>query len=80
MAFGRSTRDDGPQPTCEDDYYAQPDEAWAEAYEILRDGCEFPPSFESFEHGLEATLARARAPISVQQYANQLATYYQRKP
>jgi len=75
----RQRHEDGPLPTCEDDYYNQPDEAWGEAYEILLGGCDFPPSLEAFEHGLEVTRARARAPISVQQYAYLCANYYQRK-
>jgi hypothetical protein len=79
MPLGRRRGVQEPLPTCEDDYYAQEDPAWGEAYEILRDRCEGPPSFEQFEHGLEMTRARARAAISVQQYAYRLGAYYQRR-
>lgn len=61
-----------------DDFHGQRDTAWGQAWEILVEGCEIPPSFEAFKYGLEYTRTRSRAPITVQQYARTLADTYQR--
>lgn len=66
------------RPTNEDDFLNRRDGAWGKAWDILLEGCEIPPSMEGFDHGLELTRSRSRAPISVQQYARTLSDNYQR--
>lgn len=61
-----------------DDYLNERDGMWANAWDILLEGCEIPPSLEGFKHGLELVRGRSRAPISVQQYARTLSDNYQR--
>lgn len=65
--------------TSADDYYGE-DIAYAKAWDILTENCDFPPSLEVFNYGLELTRLRSRAPISVQQYARTLSDSYQRIP
>lgn len=48
------------------------------AREILMEGCEVPPSLETFQEGLAFTRRRARYPLSVQQYARIVVEKYKR--
>lgn len=70
-----------PDPrTNADDYY----DRWADdgdrALTILADGCDFPPSLEVFEHGLELVRERAHGPIEAARYARALADSYEVRP
>lgn len=71
------------EPTLEKNYYSADDfydrgSEWAQARDILEEGCAIPPSLEQFEHSLERTRARARTPITVQQHARMLSDHYLR--
>lgn len=63
-----------------DDFCRQRDRAWTEAFDILVDGCEIPPSFELFQHGLEQTREKAAQPVTVQAYARYVVESYHRVP
>lgn len=59
------------QPDNEDDY----EEAW----EILRDGCEVPPSWDVFTHEVEELRkANPQAVLSVQDVAERIVKRYRR--
>lgn len=55
-----------------DDYFDRWHEDGDEAFGILQDGLQVPPSVEVFEHGLELKRAKIRQPLKVQWYARQL--------
>lgn len=60
-----------------DDYFDRWHEDGDQAFAILQDGVEVPPSAEVFEHGLEVVRARARVPVAVQNYARFLVDTYE---
>lgn len=64
--------------TAADDFFdrwgVQGDDAWG----ILADGCDVPPSLEVFEHGLEMARDRSHTPIAVQRYARTIVDSYKR--
>lgn len=61
-----------------DDFFDRWHEDGDEAFRILQDECDVPPSFEVFEHSLEATRERSKLAVSVQQHARFIADTYQR--
>ena len=60
-----------------DDFFDRWHEDGDEAFRILCDGFEVPPSCEVFAHGLEEVRTRTRAPITVQQHARTLCSFTQ---
>lgn len=61
--------------TSADDYFDRWGNEGDNAFAILA-GCEFPPSLEVFEHGLEQARSRAKAPIDIRRYARVVADSY----
>lgn len=61
-----------------DDFFDKWGETGDKAFAILQDGCEFPPSLEVFEHGLEAARSRSGVPVHVLQHARFVAENYRR--
>lgn len=50
---------------------------WDEAWQILLDGCEVPPSYEVFAHGLREATRSGRS-VTPNHYATLLAREYRR--
>lgn len=63
-----------------DDFYDRWHEAGDEAFGILQDGCEYPPSLEVFEHSLEVARRRSKLAIPVVNHARLISDTYQRAP
>ena len=61
-----------------DDFFDRWHEDGDEAFAILQDGCEVPPSLEVFEHGLEKIRERSQFPVALNHYARRLADEYMR--
>ena len=61
-----------------DDFYDRWHEDGDEAFAILRDGCDIPPSLEVFLCGLERVRAAARSQITVKHYARTVVEDYMR--
>lgn len=53
-----------------DDFFDAWHDAGDEAFRILQDGFDVPPSFETFRHGLEERRRRIRSLLTVQAYAH----------
>ena len=64
------------EKSVEDDYFDRWGVEGDQAFAILCDECEFVPSLEVFEYGLEIARARTQFPVPVQRYARIVADAY----
>ena len=68
------------EPPTEADLFNKRGPAYAEAWRILKDGCEIPSSWEGFEWQLDTARRNTLDAVTPQQVAREIAYSYKRFP